>query len=476
MSDDRTPGAELECLSAYGAQVASLLALVSSDIALVIGRDGRITDMAVGSESLDGVVSGWVGRSWANTATADTRRKIEDLLAEVADGAVSRTRQINHRNEAGADVPFSYSAIRLGVGGPVIAVGRDLRAVSAIQQQFVDAQQALERDYWKRRQAELRDRQLLVVASDPVLAVQAGSLEVVAANRAALELFPRPAGVPLTTLFEQILDPIAVGALAGQLRAIQGNARSLAFSLRSALAAGGIELSVSLLGVREDGILRVHASLPPGFADAFARHVGRSPDTARAQQASAVAIVDSSGRLQVADTVFLRLCGVEMPREVQGRPLSELIVEPTDFVRRMLDGATREAVWSCPQAILVDSAGTRVRVDACATMIDDDDQLRIGIDLRRLEPAVRTGEPAAAAVDALNGLLESIGSRSIESLLGEGSALVERALLASALARSEHDIDRAAALLKVDAAWLTQRLQRLDDGVGGPAPHARRLN
>ena len=61
----------------------------------------------------------------------------------------------------------------LGRDGPVLAVGRDLRAVSAIQQRFIDAQQAMERDYWRQRQAEARYRMLFQVATDGVLVVDA---------------------------------------------------------------------------------------------------------------------------------------------------------------------------------------------------------------------------------------------------------------------------------------------------------------
>ena len=55
----------------------------------------------------------------------------------------------------------------------MIAVGRDLRAIAAIQQRFLDAQQDLERGYWKARQVESQERQLYQVLNDGVMTVDA---------------------------------------------------------------------------------------------------------------------------------------------------------------------------------------------------------------------------------------------------------------------------------------------------------------
>ena len=41
-----------------------------------------------------------------------------------------------HGGNGAGDIPVAYTALRLGKGGPVLAVGRDLRAIAAIQQRF----------------------------------------------------------------------------------------------------------------------------------------------------------------------------------------------------------------------------------------------------------------------------------------------------------------------------------------------------
>ena len=164
----------LSALSALAPELASTVASLAGDIALVIDDAGVVRNVAVGEAALGASTNAWIGRPWADTVTGDTRRKIEDLLTEVQHGGRSRRREVNHPSAAGSDIPVAWAAVRLGEQGPVLAVGRDLRAVAAIQQRFLESQQELERDYWKRRQTEARYRLLFQVATDAVLVLDAG--------------------------------------------------------------------------------------------------------------------------------------------------------------------------------------------------------------------------------------------------------------------------------------------------------------
>ena len=58
-----------------------------------------------------------------------------------------------------------------GEGWRGVAIGRDLQALSTLQQRLVEAQQAVERDYWKLRQIETRYRLLFLRSSEAVLVV-----------------------------------------------------------------------------------------------------------------------------------------------------------------------------------------------------------------------------------------------------------------------------------------------------------------
>jgi PAS domain-containing protein len=148
---------DLAELSDLAPTLADALGLLSSDIALVLDDAGVIRKMVFGGPGADSIRAAgadWAGRALRETVTDCTRTKVDALLRDVSLLGVTRPRHVNHLDPDGAAIPVAYTALRLGANGPVVVVGRDLRAVRAIQQRFLDAQQELERSYWARRQAD----------------------------------------------------------------------------------------------------------------------------------------------------------------------------------------------------------------------------------------------------------------------------------------------------------------------------------
>ena len=127
--------ADLGPLSGCAAELAEAFVSLASDIALVIDEHGVIQSVAQSSSApIAAGASQWVGRPWVDTVTGDTRRKVELMLTDLKTTGIARRREVNVPGVQTGDVPVAFSALRLGASGPVLAVGRDLRAVSAIQQ------------------------------------------------------------------------------------------------------------------------------------------------------------------------------------------------------------------------------------------------------------------------------------------------------------------------------------------------------
>ena len=148
-------------------QRAEAFVSLASDIALVLDASGVVLNVAQGGAApLAPAAHEWIGRAWVDTVTGDTRAKVHALLKDMASTGIARRREVNHPSATGVDIPVAYTAMQLGEHGPVLVVGRDLRAVAAIQQRFVDAQREMERGYWRTRQSESRYRLLFQVAND----------------------------------------------------------------------------------------------------------------------------------------------------------------------------------------------------------------------------------------------------------------------------------------------------------------------
>ena len=130
----------VESFGSLDSQTAATLILTASDVALVVDNQGVIVDAAFSNPDLaKEAYRDWIGRRWVDTVTIESRPKIEELIRDTAAHVPSRWRQVNYPVGAGPDVPVRYSAIRFGADRRMIAVGRDLRAMAALQQRLIEA-------------------------------------------------------------------------------------------------------------------------------------------------------------------------------------------------------------------------------------------------------------------------------------------------------------------------------------------------
>ncbi len=455
---------DLSALSNLAPELAKTLVSIAGDIALVIDRDGVIRNVAVGAAPLAPSAGDWVGRAWADTVTGETRGKVEKLLQEVSDVGVSRRREVNHASSSGDQIPMSYAAVRLGENGPLLAVGRDLRAIAAIQQRFVESQQELERDYWKMRQAESRYRQLFQVANDAVLVVDALTMLIVEANPAAVQLF----GLPHEAL---VGFNVSIGidmSSCAAVEAVQATARSTGrpAEIRARLASRPEIISISATPFRtENAVLLLvrarssEAHLPGAEAAALADFVERTPD--------AVVITDSAGRVLMANPAFLGLCRMAADASWRGRSLAEWVGKSDGEFDSLIEQVKGHGIATRVTSVVRSVQGAAHAVEISATLLDEGDQEAIGFTLRRLGPVAETGVSAAdELVRSIEGLGLQLGESDLSTLMQEASALVERHLLASALRRVGGDRERAAAILEISRLDLDKRMLRhgLDAG------------
>lgn len=452
----RPPASDLSPLSPLAPELASTFVKVGGDIALVIGDDGVIRNVAEGQGPVSAGTQGWVGRAWVDTATADTRRKIELLLQEAGATGLSRRREVNHPGPSGsadsATVPVSWAAVRLGTGGPVLAVGRDLRAVTAIQQRFLEAQQELEQDYWQRRRAEARYRQLFQVARDAVLVVDADTLAVLEANPAAGELFGGASALVSGALLRDHVDSASAAVVDELMCAARTTGH--ASELRVRLASGGVPVDLSATPFRSDErqclLVRARASAPS--ADFFE------------QMPDAAVITDSTGRVRMANAAFLKLCGIGDESRLRGWPLGDALGDLHGQWAGLLAQVRAQGLIGRATVRLNlagPAAGVRpMRVEISGALLAEGDQEDIGFTLRPLAdgPALSRSNDLA---DALGALVHHLGSEPLAELVQRAAQLTEQHLIEAALARFDGDVEQAAGLLSMSVADLRTRMNQL---------------
>jgi PAS domain-containing protein len=535
MSRRPSEPADRGALSGSAIDLAHAFVSLSSDIALIIDAQGRITRVVQNAKApMSASAQAWVGRLWVDTVTDETRRKVEMLLADVAAQGLAKQRQVNHASDdRGVDIPVAYTALRLSPQGPVLAVGRDLRAVAAIQQRFQNTQQELERSYWRLRQSESRCRLLFQVATDAVLVVDARSMRILEGNHAAAVLLCAEPGPLVGRVAEHQFDASsrpAVGELLA--RASQGgpsadiqvrlagthipmSVAATAFRPPTQAAAQPHLLSVTDTDADKDAggdantdantdadtdagtdagtdattvaspadavrvLLRVRASEPPDEdLVTLQTPLARLVDTT----AEGIVVTDATGRLVVANRAFAHLVFAENAQALAGQDLARWLGANGDELPALIQRVRGQGIAQLAQVRLRREQAPALLVGLTVTLLTDGDAARFGFTLRPQMGLAPDKAPAQAPVvaaplqaqtltlaQAIEALCSSLGEAPLGALLQRAEHLARSHLVQQALHREAVNEKTAAMQLGISVQELS-RLRREQDSVVTQAP------
>jgi transcriptional regulator PpsR len=451
-------------LKSIDADAAARLVACAADVALVLDRDGVIRDISVAAEDLQSEGYGrWLGQSWVDTVTVESRPKVEALLQEAGVATPPSWRHINHPSPAGGDLPVLYSAIKVGKTGPVVAVGRSLRAASILQQRLIEAQQSLERDYARMRQAETRYRLLFQTAGEAIVVIDATTLAVVEANPAALRLLGNGSHSLVGRPFAEVFDDrsaTAVNTLASTVRTagqadevrVRGRSAKREFRLSAALfrSEAGSHLLARLAPLN---------GTPTAPADSpLHRAIEHLPD--------GFVVTELDGRVLTANRAFLDLVQAATEEQLRGKLLDEWLgrsrVDLNVLVANLRQHGSVRLFATTLRGVL--GAETEVEISAVAVPEGEAPCLAFSVRSvgRRLAPlAARVGRELPRSVDQLT---ELIGRVPLKDIVRETADVIERLCIEAALKLTGDNRASAAEMLGLSRQSLYVKLHRYGMG------------
>lgn len=473
---------------------AQRLLAASGDIVLWMDASGTLVDLQCRDrEQAKALRRDWRGRAWVEVVTTESRDKVEQLLAEAlaAGDAPAQWRQVNHPVRGGPDLPVLYTALRAG-GGPrsrqgarLVAVGRDLRDTEVLQRRLVEAQQSMERDYWRFREAETRYRSLFQSSAEAVLIVDASSLRVVEANPAAQQLLDaggdrgaraaRVVGAGWTSLFV----PAAAEPLAAALAAARSMGKHDA--VQAELAGGRGPVTVTLGFFRQDQSAFVLVRLAPRVAQRRAQQAagmaaasagsgaGAAAETSNAyvrNAADALVFTDPGGRVVSVNPAFTRLAQLSSDDQARGQPLDRWVGRTGVELAVLLANLRETGGAGLFSTTLRGELGLSTEVEIGASVLDGSTQATFAFAMRDLGRRLAPSEDALPAVPAsVKQLTELVGRVPIKQIVAETSDLIERLSIETALSMTRDNRALAAQLLGLSRQSLYVKLRRF--GIGG---------
>ncbi len=472
-------------LGELDAKTVSRLVGASSDIALVLDDEGTIIEVMTQRDELSARgAREWIGRPWVQTVTVESRQKVEALLRDAQAAAdAARWRQINHPVKDGDDLPLLYSALRVvhddtrSGKGRIVAFGRDLRDSVALQRRLIESQQAMERDYWRYREAETRYRHLFETTAEAVLIVDGSTQKVLEANPAARVLCgarrARLVGAPLAALFEP--------AQSERLQNLVAAARTVGRqdALRARLSQDGDEVTVSASVFRQDDAAFVLVRLTPvrsehgaprlrsvggngagnGDADAATEsmlqaYMRNSPD--------GLVFCDVAGRVLSANRAFVALAQLSAEEQVRGQPLDRWVGR-TGVELGVLIATLRQrgSVGLFVTMLRGEYGGSaEVEISAAALALGEDTLLAFAVrDIDRRLAAEPKGATLSMPRSATE-LAELVGRTPLKAIVSETTDLIEQLCIQTALGMTGDNRASAALLLGLSRQSLYVKLRR----------------
>jgi transcriptional regulator PpsR len=448
-------------------QSVSRLISNCADLALVVDAEGIICDVAFSSDSLDSEkCASWVGQPLIQTVTKDSRAKITALLRDAETAAAPRWRQVNHPSANGADLLLSYCAVKVSdegrqpALGRSVVFGRDLRAMSDLQQRLVDAQQEALQDNWRLRDTQSRNRHLFQTASDGVLIIDATTQKVVEANPVALLMFGDKAGKLVGSLFPYGLDERDTQAVQNMLATVRTSGKSE--GVRAQLGGAVLNFAGSMFRQEVGSLLvvrltrtqiEVSTDSSSGVKAALLKLVQSSPDC--------VVVTDAEGLIVSANEAFLELVHLTAESQVRseslGRWLGRTGVELNVLITTLRQ---RGSIRLFPTS-LRDDHGSVTDIEISATLTHESEGTLLGFMIRDVtrRPSVLTKGDKELPRSASQ-LAELVGRVPMKDIVGETSDLIEQLCIEAALDLTRDNRAAAAEMLGLSRQSLYVKLRR----------------
>jgi transcriptional regulator PpsR len=452
-----------ETLGDLAAETAANLVAAAADIALVIDGDGVIQDVAFGQTDLSLELErygSWFGRPWSETVTAESQTKVDALLREAATNPASRWRQLNHQAARGIDIPMLYSAVQIRPNERFVALGRDLRAVAALQQKVVEAQITMERDYARMRHVETRYRLLFQLSSEPVLILDAASQKVLEANPAALKLFGDNPKRVVGRTFPEGFDSDSTHRLQILLTEVRSAGRGNEMRVR--LTETGQEFSVTASLFRQDVSSMLLIRLAPfsgqgaaAMSDAEANLLAlseKAPD--------GLVVTNRDGRILVTNQAFVDMAQLATEDQARGELLDRWFGRPEIDFQVLMSNLRQNDSIRLFATILRGEYGATADVEVSAVSLSDGATESYGFVIRnvgRRLPAPRAERDLPRSAEQL---IDLIGRVPLKDIVRETTDVIERMCIEAALNLTGDNRASAAEMLGLSRQSLYVKLRR----------------
>jgi transcriptional regulator PpsR len=436
-----------------------------TDLSLVIDPAGRIVALSARDEGLRRELDeAWQGHLLTETLTEDSRAKLADLGESAPAQIVADAwRDLVHRLPDGGELPMRYWLATLDGQAGVVAMGHDMRAVAVLQQQVLNAQLALEQDYWRLRQLETRYRLLFRMTGDAVLVVDEATGKVLEANPTADKLLAEADKTVVGRAFPAGFDKAGTT----EVRALLAEARAVGHgqSDKVRLVRDAEPVSVAVHFLRQDNEARFLVRLAGSQAGGALEQGGRQPEVARLLERApdAVAVTDEDGRILAVNQTFCDLAQIANRDQAAGASIDRWLGRTGVDLGVLLNNLRQRDTVRLFATTLRGEVGLSTDVEISANRFTERDQVLFAFFIRDIGRRVSAEDPNARRLPrSVAQITEKVGRVPLKELVRESTDVIEKLCIETALQITGDNRASAAELLGLSRQSLYAKLHRYE--------------
>jgi transcriptional regulator PpsR len=434
------------------------------DVGLVLSQSGVIESARIDASVSDHFKSeDPSGRKLSDLLTRESVAKFEQRMQAISAGQPpTRPLELNHKVAyPGPDLPIRYLVRPIDTRGTVLLLGRDMRPIARQQQQLVEAQQVLERDYELERESSARFQALMETINEAVVVLSLTDGAISHANTAAATLLGITradlVGSHFANLFPNTHRKELLATL--EARAVSKSRPPVIATLLG--SEQQIKLRPNLFRTSGERHLICYIDLysPDGQVDGtievnLRELYDKCPD--------GIVFADRTGRILAINEGFLDYVGEAHESRVQGETLSDFLDRGMVDLTVLIESTLRNGRLRAYSTSLLHKLGEAVAVEVAVTQLSASGQDVFAFVFRSLGGGTSelARAPSMVSEDKARSLLELVGSSSLREILSETTEVVERMCIEAALDLTSNNRAAASEMLGLSRQSLYVKLRK----------------